>query len=406
MESLLRQKFLSFFRIKIMSSKAIEIIIIGTGAYVCGKYDDEFGTILPSLFVYVQKFKIKIKLIVAYNSKKGKERILNKFYTLSKLMKTEELLEIETINCKGRPEVFFSNFSSESKNLGSIVSIPDQLHYHWIKKLLLNKIPVLTVKPLTLNFREAIELKNLSEKYKIPSFVEFHKRYDKQIRYAKDRFLSKRFGDLLYTYTEYTQRKLIPTKTFKEWSDKTNILSYLGVHYIDAIYFITNANPKKVMATGQKVFLESIGIDTFDSIQCNVIWETKNGLLFNQTLMCSWVESNLSSAMSSQNINLIFSKGRINCEQKERGISILNDESALEHINPDFCRQYSQEDFLTFEGYGIDAYINYLHLIAENKLFINDRRLCNFHEGCISTSVIDAAEKSLNNNSSWVNILN
>ena len=119
------------------------------------------------------------------------------------------------------------------------------------------------------------------------------------------------------------------------------------------------------MATGQKVFLKSKGIDTFDSIQCNVEWVTQNGLSFNQTLLCSWVESNLSSAMSSQNINLVFSKGRINCEQKERGISILNDESALEHINPDFCRQYSQEDFLTFEGYGIDAYINYLHLIAE-----------------------------------------
>ena len=168
-------------------------------------------------------------------------------------------------------------------------------------------------------------------------------------------FSSNKLGELIYTYTEYTQRKKIPLETFKSWADKTNILCYLGVHYIDLIYFITNAKPHKVMAVGQKVFLKSKGIDTYDSIQCNVIWKSEKGLLFNQTLMCSWVESDLSSAMSAQNINLIFSKGRINCEQKDRGLSILSDEKGLEHINPDFSRQYSEEDYITFEGYGIDT---------------------------------------------------
>ena len=270
--------------------------------------------------------------------------------------------------------------------------------------MLLNKIPVLTVKPLTLNLKESIELKELSQKLNIPVFVEFHKRYDRQIRYARDQYKSKELGNLLYTYTEYTQRKLIPSNTFKEWSEKTNIFSYLGVHYIDVIYFITNAKPVKVMATGQKIFLKSIGINTFDSIQCNVTWETNEGLLFNQMIICSWVESNLSTAMSLQNINLIFTEGRINCEQKDRGLSILKDIDGLEHVNPDFCRQYAEEDFITFEGYGIDAYINFFHLVTQNNLFINDKRLCDINEGCISTSVIEAAKKSLENNSNWVNI--
>ena len=36
-----------------MTSNFIEIIIVGTGAYVCGKKDNDFGTILPSLsFMY------------------------------------------------------------------------------------------------------------------------------------------------------------------------------------------------------------------------------------------------------------------------------------------------------------------------------------------------------------------
>ena len=387
-----------------MYSELLEIIIIGTGSYVCGKSKTEFGTILPSLLVYAKKYKINLDITVACNSSKGKQRILEKFYSLKSIMLVGDYVNLNTICCDGDPNVFFNTFSSKSKKIASIVSVPDQFHYYWIKSLLNKKIPVLTVKPLTLNLKDSLELKNISEELNTPAFVEFHKRYDKQIRYTRDQYLSNKLGNLLYTFTEYTQRKIIPTETFKDWSSKTNIFSYLGVHYVDAIYFITNAKPIKVMATGQKSFLKSSGIDTFDSIQCNITWKTDNGLLFNQTIMCSWVESNFSTAMSAQNLNLIFSNGRISCEQKDRGLSILRDECGLEHVNPDFSRQYSQEDFVTFEGYGVDAYINFLHLICEDNLLINDRRLCTINEGCISTSVIESANISLKNESNWVYI--
>ncbi len=389
-----------------MYKESLDIIIIGTGAYVCGKSKNEFGTILPSIFVYSKKFKYDLNITVATNSSEGSNRFLNKFKTLKSLMQLENNVELELINCEGNPETFFEKFQNYSEKLASIVSVPDQYHYIWIKHLLLKKISVITVKPLTLELKDSLELRDISKKLNVPAFVEFHKRYDKQIRYAKDNYFSDKFGDLLYSYTEYTQRKLIPTETFKLWSDKTNIFSYLGVHYVDAMYFITNAKPQKVMATGQKIYLYSKGIDTYDSIQCNIIWQSLNNKLFNQTIMCSWVESNLSSAMSAQNINLIFSRGRINSEQKDRGVSILNDDFGLEHINPDFCRKFCQEEFITFEGYGIDAYINYFHFITKNNLFINDRRLCDFKEGCISTSVIDAANKSLHKNSNWINLNN
>lgn len=387
-----------------MIEEALNIILVGSGSYVCGNNENDFGTILPALFVYVQKFKLKLNLIVASNSLKGSKKISTKFKRLKFLMNVEKFVNLELIDCKGSPDIFFKKFSFKSSRIASIVSVPDQFHYYWIKSILLKKIPLLTVKPLTLNLKDSLELRDISKKLNVPAFVEFHKRYDRQVRYAKDKYQSDELGDLLYTFTEYTQRKLIPTKTFKSWANKTNIFSYLGVHYVDAIYYITKANPVKVMATGQKGYLLSQGLDTFDSIQCNITWETQKGLFFNQTIMCSWVESNLSSAMSSQNINLIFSKGRINCEQKDRGVSILRDDFGLEHINPDFSRQYSEEEFITFEGYGIDAYINYLNFIVNKNSLINDRRICSFDEGCISTSVIDAAYKSLNKNSNWISL--
>ena len=44
------------------------------------------------------------------------------------------------------------------------------------------------------------------------------------------------------------------------------------------------------------------------------------------------------------------------------------------------------------------------NIIVENYSAKNDTRLCNIHEGCISTSVIDAASQSLINSSNWINI--
>ena len=42
-------------------------------------------------------------------------------------------------------------------------------------------------------------------------------------------------------------RKIVPEKIFKGWADKTNILQYLGVHYIDLVYFVTKATPIRVL---------------------------------------------------------------------------------------------------------------------------------------------------------------
>ena len=110
-------------------------------------------------------------------------------------MHVEENVKLKTIQCDGKPKDFFDNLTLTSSKVASIVAVPDQFHFLWIKNLLLKKIPVLTVKPLTLNLRESIELKNLSEEFNIPVYVEFHKRYDKQSRYAKDIFSSNKLPD-------------------------------------------------------------------------------------------------------------------------------------------------------------------------------------------------------------------
>lgn len=397
-----------------MKNNKIKIIVIGTGAYTK-------GTILPALLTYAQKFKVNLSIVFGCNSVEGQTNILREAESLKTLLgvdvKIESVLNIDEGSLPNKKHTVLENCIGFNRwnydVVAGIVATPDEFHYKWIKQFILNKVPVLSVKPLTLSLKESLELTKIAKKLQVPAFVEFHKRYDRQLRYAKDEYST--LGELLYCYTEYTQRKTIREDTFRKWSNKTNIFSYLGVHYVDAIRYITKATPIKVSATGQKQYLIDKSIDTYDSIQANILWKTNfqwlgsgfdcyewntREITFNQTINCSWVESNYSSSVSAQNLNLVFANGRINCEQKDRGLSILRKDESTEHINPDFCRRYGN----TFEGYGIDAYINFIHCISENPLGIMDDRMCSFEEACISTSVIEAANKSLKNNSKWIKL--
>ena len=381
-----------------------EIVLIGSGYYVCGGKKKDYGTILPAILTFSKIHKISIEIIVAINRNESADIFSEKFNHLRELLNIHDLVTYKFIYCKGSSKNFIAEYSKNHKIVAGIISIPDHLHFEWSKILLELKIPILVVKPLTLKLEESNKLLNLSKKFSTPIFVEFHKRFDRQLKYAKDCFCKELIGTPLYSFTEYTQRKEVPIENFRSWADKSNIFSYLGVHYVDAIQYITQSTPRRVNAIGQKFFLKSKGVNTFDSIQCNIIWETQKNTLFNQIIITNWIESNKSSAMSKQDFHIIGTNGRIDCEQKERGLRILTDSKYTEEINPDFTRLYSLNESFVFEGYGIDSIKNFLNNILHSDFNTIDKRACNIEEALCSTAVIEAASKSINKNSKWIEI--
>ena len=381
-----------------------EIVLIGSGYYVCGGKKKDYGTILPAILTFSKIHKISIEIIVAINRNESADIFSEKFNHLRELLNIHDLVTYKFIYCKGSSKNFIAEYSKNHKIVAGIISIPDHLHFEWSKILLELKIPILVVKPLTLKLEESNKLLNLSKKFSTPIFVEFHKRFDRQLKYAKDCFCKELIGTPLYSFTEYTQRKEVPLENFRSWVEKSNIFSYLGVHYVDAIKYITESTPRRVSAIGQKYFLKSKGVDTFDSVQCNIIWETKKNTLFNQIIITNWIESNKSSAMSKQDFHIIGTNGRIDCEQKERGLRILTDSKYTEEINPDFTRLYPQNESFIFEGYGIDSIKNFLNNILHRDFNTIDKRACNIEEAICSTAVIEAASKSIIQNSKWIEI--
>ena len=386
----------------------MKIVIIGNGMYVSGRGTDGFGTILPAVLEY----------------KRGGGEVLevhmvgtNRKHSLVAAAKANELMKQTGISVKLNvyPDIIEKDIKAykdvlntiEGRLACAIVSVPDHLHFQITRDCLESGFHTLVVKPLTPTVKEAKELIDLAEKMNLYGAVEFHKRWDKQNLMLRDIFQTSRLGDPLYTWIEYSQRKSIPTTIFKNWVEKSNILQYLGIHYIDIIRFVTGAVPIRVMAVGQKNWLKSKGINVHDAIQCMVEWKMPNGTLFNQTLLNNWIDPETTSALSDQKIKFVGTKGRFEADQKERGIRLVIDDESLGTPNPDFCQPYGTENSqIRWQGYGIKSISTFLQdvndIISDNKTPESfEGKRPTFNEAIISTAVIESAGNSLADNGNW-----
>ncbi|MDC1475606.1 Gfo/Idh/MocA family oxidoreductase [Gammaproteobacteria bacterium] len=385
----------------------LEIIVIGAGLYVCGKGTSGYGTILPAIFEWKRLNKNTGDIHCVSTSAKSSKKLLDK----------ARKLEVKTgveLNINSYPNNGSKNYTAYKKVLNNIkkpacaiIAVPDHLHYQIAKDCLKAGIHTLIVKPLTPTYAEGLDLVNLAKKNELYAAVEFHKRWDKSNIILRDKFKSGDLGTPLNCWVEYSQRKSVPLTSFKDWASQTSILQYLGIHYIDIIRFVTSASPKRVMAIGQKCEIIQHGIDTYDSIQCIIEWEMPNGTKFTETILTSWIDPNNSTSMSDQKIKFIGTRGRYEADQKERGIRMNTDELGVEHINPDFCMPYGENDgSIQWRGYGIDSittFINDVVAVNDNIKTISDLENVrpSFKESLISTMVTEAAHMSLNNGSKW-----
>jgi len=390
----------------------MKILVIGTGMYVTGRNTDGYGTIFPSIIEFQRTCKINNLEVIFVG-----QNISNSLRSKKKVLKALKISGLK-FRVKFYPDknnlknYDYRSVLNKEKNINcAIVVVPDHLHYKVVDECLNYNLHTLVVKPFTTKVADAKKLIAKKNRKNIHGLVEFHKRFDKHNVLLKNTYDNQKLGQPLYFNVEYSQKKIVPEKIFRKWADKTNILQYLGVHYIDLVYFVTKATPMRVLAMGQKNWLKKKKINTFDSIQCFIEWKTKSNIRFNQTLVVNWVDPNNSSSMSYQKIKFCGTKGNYESDQKIRGIKIISDDSDFQEPNPDFCQPFCFDGRYTqWKGYGVKSVVNFLNgvnktSVSKSKfLKIFDSNCSYFEDALISTAVVEAATKSLKNNFSWQKI--
>ena len=144
-------------------NSTLEIVLVGSGSYVCGKNMKDFGTILPAILTFSKLNTIPINIVVAINSKNSANKFMQKLDLLNKLISTKDLINCKFIFCEGSPENFLSKYEIKEGLVAGIISIPDHLHYKIAKDCLEAGLHTLVVKPLTPTHEEGQDLANLAK---------------------------------------------------------------------------------------------------------------------------------------------------------------------------------------------------------------------------------------------------
>jgi len=387
----------------------MNVAVIGTGMYVCGRGTNGYGTIMPALCQAGDSGKIG-EIFLAGRSVSGVARAKAKIKELSSL--TGAKLKI-TFLPEGRNnmEAYKEAFRKIPRPASAIIAVPDAMHKEIAKAALEQGLHTLVVKPLVANVKDALDLVKAQKMSGVYCAVEFHKRFDLANLKLKDTIRSGSIGDVLYFLVEYSQRKSIPSVIFKDWVSGTNIFQYLGIHYVDIIYFCTGAMPVRAMAVGQKNWLVSKGINTYDAIESTIEWKSPSGRKFISHIAASWVDPESTTAMSDQKIKVIGTKGRFESDQKSRGITIVTDGKGAEEPNPYFCAEYPGQDRRVYRGYGIDSICQFLDdakSVEDGSLKVTDLegRRPTFRDSIAPTAALEAVNKSLKKNGAWIDIKN
>lgn len=379
----------------------LKVLVVGAGMYVCGRGTDGFGTVLPSLYEAFREGLIE-RVDVTATRESSIRGLESKNKELSKRMGFALPLE-----GKAGADAYQKILKTVRPDC-VIISVPDHLHAKVAVAAAGAGAHVLVVKPLAPTVKEAKAMIKACSQNQVYGAVEFHKRFDDANLKIKDTIAATKIGDVLYINVAYSQRKSIPESLFKGWAAKTNIFQYLGVHYVDLIYFMTGAKPVRVMALGQKQWLTKRGIATFDAIEVVIEWQAPSKKNFVSVITTNWIDPNTSSAMSDQKISVVGTNGRVDSDQKNRGVQIVTDTKGIEDFNPYFSQLYTDATGQTvFRGYGERSFNQFLKDVSNIKLGIQkpadlkDLRPT-FQQALVSTAVIEAVAESLRKRNQWI----
>ena len=381
----------------------MKILILGSGMYVTGKGTSSTGTILSAVIQSSLTQKIS-EIVIVSKSESSRNTVEQSVDATNNLLGTE--LKVSFYATESREPLWLDEYLLASNFDAAIVSLPDHLHHEYALKCLNAKINTLVVKPLTPTVREAESLIEKAKQNQVYGAVEFHKRWDESNLYIKNSLLDGRLGEPLYFDINYSQKIQIPSVQFANWAEKTNIFQYLGVHYVDLIYFITGKTPKKLSVYSTKKKLIKMGINTYDSIHVSSIWGDKNSSEndFYAHFNLNWIDPDETTAMSDQRISLVGTEGRIDCDQKNRGIYEVTSKNGAQSINPYFSTWISKDTSSQINGYGIKSISGFLTdvqalLNGDMSLEYLTNNRPSFSDCLVSTAFIEQVNTALKNNS-------
>lgn len=262
------------------------------------------------------------------------------------------------------PDLFQKALAKLPPRQAVVVAVPDQFHYDIVKACLLHDQHVLCVKPLVLNYANAVELEKLAAERGLHVGVEYHKRFDRRSLVARRQYAAGHFGEFRMGEAKMIEPYYYRHSNFQNWftCDKTDPFVYVGCHYVDLVYFITGLRPVALSVSGVKGRFPN-GKEGFLWANGRVRYE--NGALLSVTDGLGYPDD---GAGSNDQALLMYcegpkSSGMIQHDDQYRGVRHSYLEgigcagSKYNYVSPDFYRLVQWEGGAGSKpvGYGFDS---------------------------------------------------
>ncbi|MBI2240487.1 MAG: Gfo/Idh/MocA family oxidoreductase [Magnetospirillum gryphiswaldense] len=383
----------------------MRILVLGAGMYVTGRDGSGPGALLAALCEASRSLPLRVT--VAATAADNAVVVAEAAARLNERLGTA--VEITYRQLTGALSQSVAALAGEGFD-AAIIALPDDLHHAAASAAMQAGLHVLVVKPLTPTLAEARDLEAQAQRLGLHGMVEFHKRFDESNLYARSAIANGLLGQPQYAAVQYSQRLCIPTRIFRGWAARSNIFQYLAVHYIDLIWFLTRYRPRQACAVGVRGILAAQGIDTWDSVHALVRWQTPTGGEFVSQFAVNWIDPDTTSAMSDQRITLVGEGGRLDLDQKHRGVELVRRDQPSQALNPYFAEFLPTADgHDRFSGYGpacVGTFVADVAAITAGTVRaadLRDRRP-SFADALASCAVVEAVNHSLAHDGAWTDV--
>jgi predicted dehydrogenase len=150
------------------------------------------------------------------------------------------------------PDLYREAIAAMPPRQAVVVAMPDHLHYDVVMEALRHDQHVLCVKPLVLEYTQAVEVEHLAYEKGLFIGIEYHKRFDRRALIARRNYRLGHFGEFVMGEAKLIEPYFYRHSNFQNWFTKENSdpFVYVGCHYVDLVNFITGLKPVEVSVQG------------------------------------------------------------------------------------------------------------------------------------------------------------
>ena len=257
-------------------SEEMNVLVVGGGMIT-------HDQILPSLFQLQRDQVIGPIQVCALNS--APLRVLAESARFAEAFPGQDFAahpSLDTPADEMHPDLYRELIQALPPDSMVVVAVPDHVHAQVIQTALEMGQHVLCVKPLVPTHAEAIAMQRLAHAKGLFVGIEYHKRFDRRALDARALYRAGRFGRLRCAEAKMIEPYTYRHSNFQNWFTKENSdpFTYVGCHYVDLVYFITDLRPVEVSVRGVEGSFPNGNLG-YMWAQGQVVWE--NGALLSVT---------------------------------------------------------------------------------------------------------------------------